>query len=61
MLLAIKVDDKLYIYTWSMCLVPTSKNYFKNMAKFSEIAIRSYTQQILCELAYLHAKNIIHG
>ncbi|CAK7335562.1 unnamed protein product [Dovyalis caffra] len=53
------VDDKLYIY---LEFVSGGSIYklLQEYGQFGEIAIRSYTQQILCGLAYLHAKNTVH-
>ncbi|KAI3731325.1 hypothetical protein L1987_62513 [Smallanthus sonchifolius] len=53
------VDDKLYIY---LEYVSGGSIYklLQDYGKFGELAIRSYTQQILSGLAYLHAKNTIH-
>ncbi|KAL0331277.1 UNVERIFIED_CONTAM: Mitogen-activated protein kinase kinase kinase YODA [Sesamum angustifolium] len=52
------VDDKLYIY-----LEYVSGSIYKILQEYGQLgeaAIRSYTQQILSGLAYLHAKNTIH-
>ncbi|KAF3448581.1 hypothetical protein FNV43_RR09294 [Rhamnella rubrinervis] len=53
------VDDKLYIY---LEYVSGGSIYklLQDYGQFGEIAIRSYTQQILSGLAYLHAKNTVH-
>ncbi|KAL4574814.1 hypothetical protein LXL04_021652 [Taraxacum kok-saghyz] len=53
------VDDKLYIY---LEYVSGGSIYklLQEYGQFGESAIRSYTQQILSGLAYLHAKNTIH-
>ncbi|XP_024991771.1 mitogen-activated protein kinase kinase kinase YODA-like isoform X1 [Cynara cardunculus var. scolymus] len=53
------VDDKLYIY---LEYVSGGSIYklLQDYGQFGELAIRSYTQQILSGLAYLHAKNTIH-
>ncbi|EEF51206.1 mitogen-activated protein kinase kinase kinase YODA [Ricinus communis] len=53
------VDDKLYIY---LEYVSGGSIYklLQEYGQFGEIAIRSYTQQILSGLAYLHAKNTVH-
>ncbi|KAL8217924.1 hypothetical protein R6Q57_021297 [Mikania cordata] len=53
------VDDKLYIY---LEYVSGGSIYklLQEYGQFGELAIRSYTQQILSGLAYLHAKNTIH-
>ncbi|XP_020539546.1 mitogen-activated protein kinase kinase kinase YODA isoform X2 [Jatropha curcas] len=53
------VDDKLYIY---LEYVSGGSIYklLQEYGQFGEIGIRSYTQQILSGLAYLHAKNTVH-
>ncbi|XP_043716092.1 mitogen-activated protein kinase kinase kinase YODA-like [Telopea speciosissima] len=53
------VDDKLYIY---LEYVSGGSIYklLQEYGQFGELAIRSYTQQILSGLAYLHAKNTVH-
>ncbi|XP_024969926.1 mitogen-activated protein kinase kinase kinase YODA-like [Cynara cardunculus var. scolymus] len=53
------VDDKLYIY---LEYVSGGSIYkiLQEYGQLGELAIRSYTQQILSGLAYLHAKNTIH-
>lgn len=54
-----QVGDKLYIYLEYV----SGGSIFKllgDYGKFGELAIRSYTQQILSGLAYLHAKNTVH-
>ncbi|OVA14004.1 Protein kinase domain [Macleaya cordata] len=53
------VDDKLYIY---LEYVSGGSIYklLQDYGQFGELAIRSYTQQILSGLAYLHAKNTVH-
>ncbi|KAE8055375.1 hypothetical protein FH972_012216 [Carpinus fangiana] len=53
------VDDKLYIY---LEYVSGGSIYklLQDYGQFGEIAIRSYTQQILSGLAYLHTKNTVH-
>ncbi|KAF5805515.1 putative mitogen-activated protein kinase kinase kinase STE-STE11 family [Helianthus annuus] len=53
------VDDKLYIY---LEYVSGGSIYklLQNFGQFGELAIRSYTQQILSGLSYLHAKNTVH-
>ncbi|KAK6947795.1 Protein kinase domain [Dillenia turbinata] len=53
------VDDKLYIYLEYV----SGGSIYKILQEYGplgEIAIRSYTQQILKGLAYLHAKNTVH-
>ncbi|GAV83877.1 Pkinase domain-containing protein [Cephalotus follicularis] len=53
------VDDKLYIY---LEYVSGGSIYklLQDYGQFGEIAIRSYTQQILSGLSYLHTKNTVH-
>ncbi|XP_010275625.1 PREDICTED: mitogen-activated protein kinase kinase kinase YODA-like [Nelumbo nucifera] len=53
------VDDKMYIY---LEYVSGGSIYklLQDYGQFGELAIRSYTQQILSGLAYLHAKNHVH-
>ncbi|XP_047971606.1 mitogen-activated protein kinase kinase kinase YODA isoform X2 [Salvia hispanica] len=53
------VDDKLYIY---LEFVSGGSIYkiLQEYGQLGEAAIRSYTQQILSGLAYLHGKNTIH-
>ncbi|KAK3010318.1 hypothetical protein RJ639_011388 [Escallonia herrerae] len=53
------VDDKLYIY---LEYVSGGSIYklLQDYGQLGEMALRSYTQQILSGLAYLHAKNTIH-
>ncbi|KAB2598652.1 mitogen-activated protein kinase kinase kinase YODA-like [Pyrus ussuriensis x Pyrus communis] len=53
------VDDKLYIY---LEYVSGGSIYklLQDYGQFGELAIRSYTKQILSGLAYLHAKNTVH-
>ncbi|KAF8365051.1 hypothetical protein HHK36_032933 [Tetracentron sinense] len=53
------VDDKLYIY---LEYVSGGSIYklLQDYGQFGELVIRSYTQQILSGLAYLHAKNTVH-
>lgn len=53
------VDDKLYIY---LEYVSGGSIYklLQDYGQFGELAIRSYTQQILSGLAYLHAKKTVH-
>jgi serine/threonine protein kinase len=55
----VQVDDKLYIY---LEYVSGGSIYklLQDYGQFGEIAIRSYTQQILSGLAYLHTKNTVH-
>jgi serine/threonine protein kinase len=53
------VDDKLYIYLEYV----SGGSIFKllqDYGQFGELAIRSYTKQILSGLAYLHAKSTLH-
>jgi serine/threonine protein kinase len=54
-----QVEDKLYIY---LEYVSGGSIYklLQEYGQFGEIAIRSYTQQILSGLAYLHVKNTLH-
>lgn len=53
------MGDKLYIY---LEYVSGGSIYklLQEYGQFGESAIRSYTQQILSGLAYLHAKNTVH-
>ncbi|KAF8379537.1 hypothetical protein HHK36_028976 [Tetracentron sinense] len=53
------VDDKMYIY---LEYVSGGSIYklLQDYGQFGEPVIRSYTQQILSGLAYLHAKNTVH-
>nr|XP_025888231.1 mitogen-activated protein kinase kinase kinase YODA isoform X3 [Solanum lycopersicum] len=53
------VDDKLYIY---LEYVSGGSIYkiLQEYGQLGELAIQSYTQQILSGLAYLHAKNTVH-
>ncbi|GMP70291.1 hypothetical protein CsSME_00029204 [Camellia sinensis var. sinensis] len=53
------VGDKLYIY---LEYVSGGSIYklLQDYGQFGELAIRSYTKQILSGLAYLHAKNTVH-
>ncbi|GMH08976.1 hypothetical protein Nepgr_010816 [Nepenthes gracilis] len=53
------VDDKLYVY---LEYVSGGSIYkiLQEYGKLGELLIRSYTQQILSGLAYLHAKNTVH-
>ncbi|KAJ7969914.1 Mitogen-activated protein kinase kinase kinase [Quillaja saponaria] len=53
------VDDKLYIY---LEYVSGGSLYklLQDYGQLGEPVIRSYTQQILSGLAYLHAKNTVH-
>ena len=55
----LQVDDKLYIY---LEYVSGGSIYkiLQDYGQLGEIAIRSYTHQILSGLAYLHAKNTVH-
>ncbi|KAK2404568.1 mitogen-activated protein kinase kinase kinase YODA [Trifolium repens] len=53
------VDDKLYIYLEYVSGGSIHK-LLQEYGKFGELAIRSYTQQILSGLAFLHAKNTLH-
>ncbi|XP_039025403.1 mitogen-activated protein kinase kinase kinase YODA-like [Hibiscus syriacus] len=54
-----KVDDKLYIY---LEYVSGGSIYkiLQDYGQLGELAIRSYTQQILSGLAYLHSKSTVH-
>ncbi|CBI34700.3 hypothetical protein VitviT2T_002010 [Vitis vinifera] len=54
------VDDKLYIYS-EYVYGGSIYKLLQEYGQFGEIAIHSYTQQILSGLAYLHAKNTVHG
>ncbi|GAB4858282.1 hypothetical protein Ancab_009755 [Ancistrocladus abbreviatus] len=54
-----RVDDKFYIYLEYV----SGGSIYKILQEYGtlgEHAIRSYTQQILSGLAYLHAKNTVH-
>ncbi|PSS04377.1 Mitogen-activated protein kinase kinase kinase [Actinidia chinensis var. chinensis] len=53
------VDEKLYIY---LEYVSGGSIYklLQEYGQFGELAIRSYTKQILSGLAYLHAKSTVH-
>ncbi|KAL6549961.1 hypothetical protein OROMI_020449 [Orobanche minor] len=53
------VDDKLYIYLEYVSGGSIHK-ILQEYGHLGEAAIRSYTQQILSGLAYLHTKNTIH-
>ncbi|XP_022873984.1 mitogen-activated protein kinase kinase kinase YODA, partial [Olea europaea var. sylvestris] len=53
------VDDKLYIYLEYVSGGSIHK-LLQEYGILGESAIRSYTQQILSGLAYLHAKNTVH-
>ncbi|XP_058076068.1 mitogen-activated protein kinase kinase kinase YODA-like isoform X2 [Magnolia sinica] len=53
------IDDKLYIYLEYVSGGSIHK-LLQEYGQFGELAIRSYTQQILSGLAYLHAKNTVH-
>ncbi|KAL6533182.1 hypothetical protein OROMI_027294 [Orobanche minor] len=53
------VADKLYIYLEYVSGGSIHK-ILQEYGKLGESAIRSYTQQILSGLAYLHAKNTVH-
>ncbi|KAI4330835.1 hypothetical protein MLD38_029080 [Melastoma candidum] len=53
------VDDTLYIYL-EYVSVGSIHRLLQEYGQLGELAIRSYTQQILCGLAYLHAKNTVH-
>ncbi|KAJ0100349.1 hypothetical protein Patl1_20156 [Pistacia atlantica] len=54
-----QVGDKLYIY---LEYVSGGSIYklLQDYGQFGELAIRSYTQQILSGLAYLHSKQTVH-
>nr|GMD99884.1 mitogen-activated protein kinase kinase kinase YODA [Ipomoea batatas] len=54
-----QVDDKLYIYLEYV----SGGSIYKILQEYGhlgEVAIRSYTQQILSGLAYLHGKSTVH-
>ncbi|WOL07396.1 hypothetical protein Cni_G16137 [Canna indica] len=53
------IDDKLYIYL-EYVSGGSIHRLLQEYGQFGEPAIRSYTQQILSGLAYLHAKNTVH-
>jgi len=54
-----QVDDKLYIYLEYVSGGSIHK-LLREYGQFGELVIRSYTQQILSGLAYLHTKNTLH-
>jgi len=54
-----QVGDKLYIYLEYVAGGSIYK-LLQEYGQFGELAIRSFTQQILSGLAYLHAKNTVH-
>lgn len=54
-----QLDDKLYIYLEYVSGGSIHK-LLQEYGRFGELAIRSYTRQILSGLAYLHAKNTVH-
>jgi len=54
-----QVEDKLYIYLEYVSGGSIHK-LLQEYGQLGEPAIRSYTQQILSGLAYLHAKNTVH-
>lgn len=54
-----QVDDKLYIYLEYVSGGSIHK-LLQDYGQFGELAIRSFTQQILSGLAYLHAMNTVH-
>uniref|UniRef100_A0A1D1XXW5 mitogen-activated protein kinase kinase kinase n=1 Tax=Anthurium amnicola TaxID=1678845 RepID=A0A1D1XXW5_9ARAE len=53
------LDDKLYIYLEYVSGGSIHK-LLQEYGRLGELAIRSYTQQILAGLAYLHTKNTVH-
>ncbi|KAJ6835089.1 mitogen-activated protein kinase kinase kinase YODA-like isoform X1 [Iris pallida] len=53
------IDDKLYIYLEYVSGGSIHK-LLQEYGQFGEPAMRSYTQQILSGLSYLHAKNTVH-
>ncbi|KAL3652707.1 hypothetical protein CASFOL_002388 [Castilleja foliolosa] len=53
------VDDKLYIYL-EYVSGGSIHRILQEYGQLGEAAIRRYTQQILCGLVYLHAKNTLH-
>ncbi|KAG1361331.1 Mitogen-activated protein kinase kinase kinase YODA [Cocos nucifera] len=53
------IDDKFYIYLEYVSGGSIHK-LLQEYGQFGEVAICSYTQQILSGLAYLHAKNTVH-
>ncbi|CAN1778175.1 Mitogen-activated protein kinase kinase kinase YODA [Linum perenne] len=53
------VEDKLYIYLEYVSGGSIHK-LLQDYGAFGEIAIRTYTKQILSGLAYLHGKNTVH-
>ncbi|RDY00029.1 Mitogen-activated protein kinase kinase kinase YODA, partial [Mucuna pruriens] len=54
-----QVGDKLYIYLEYVAGGSIYK-LLQEYGQFGELAIRSFTQQILSGLAFLHAKNTVH-
>lgn len=58
-MLVLQVGDKLYIY---LEFVSGGSIYklLQEYGQLGELAIRSYTQQILSGLAYLHGKKTVH-
>lgn len=54
-----QVGDRLYIYLEYVSGGSIHK-ILQEYGKLGESAIRSYTQQILSGLAYLHAKHTVH-
>lgn len=53
------IDEKLHIYLEYVSGGSIHK-LLQEYGQFGELAIRSYTQQILSGLAYLHTKNTVH-
>ncbi|XVF12526.1 hypothetical protein REPUB_Repub08aG0126000 [Reevesia pubescens] len=54
-----KVDDRLYIYLEYVSAGSIYK-LLQDYGQLGELAIRSYTQQILSGLAFLHSKSTVH-
>lgn len=57
--LLVQVDEKLYIYLEYVSGGSIHK-LLQEYGQLGDPAIRTYTQQILSGLEYLHAKNTVH-